>query len=96
MTAGALVLERSPEVDYFVTELHVHLVQVPPPVPEAPHAADPLTAYVAREHGSEPVPPQPDRLMADVDAALEQQVLYVPQGEREPHVHHHHEPDHLG
>lgn len=30
---------------------------------------------------SNPVPPQPNRLMADVDAALEQQVIDVSQGE---------------
>ena len=34
--------------------------------------------------------------MADVDLALEQQVLHVPQGEREAHVHQHDEADHLG
>ena len=33
--------------------------------------------------------------MADVDAALEQKILNVAQAEREPYVHHHHEPDHL-
>jgi len=33
--------------------------------------------------------------MADVDAALEQQILDVPQRERETHVHHHHEADYL-
>ena len=34
--------------------------------------------------------------MADVDPALEQQVLDVPQRQLEPHLHHDHQADHLG
>ncbi|MEO7740062.1 MAG: hypothetical protein ABIS10_12325 [Novosphingobium sp.] len=30
------------------------------------------------------------------NAALEEQVLHVPQAQRVPDVHHHHAPDHLG
>ena len=44
----------------------------------------------------EPVPPHPHCLMAQIDPALEQQVLDVPQRQREPHVHHHDETDHPG
>lgn len=36
-------------------------------------------ADVSRKHGSEPVPPEAHRLVANVDFALEQQVLNVPQ-----------------
>ena len=43
------------------------------------HAAHPLAPHLAREQRTGPVPPQPHRLMADVDPALEQQILYVPQ-----------------
>ena len=46
-------------------------------MPEPPHRAHPLTADVACEDRAEPVPPLPDRLVADVDPALEQQVLDV-------------------
>jgi hypothetical protein len=35
------------------------------------------------------------RFMANVDAALEQQVLDVSQRQREADVHHHDQPDHL-
>jgi hypothetical protein len=31
---------------------------------------------------AEPVPQEPHRLVADIDPALEQQVLYVPQRQR--------------
>ncbi|EAQ23117.1 hypothetical protein ROS217_02660 [Roseovarius sp. 217] len=38
---------------------------------------DAAFADLGSEHGAEPVPPEPDRLMADVDAALVQQILDV-------------------
>ena len=69
---------------------------MPFPLAEAAHAADPLAANVGREHRTEPVPPVPHRLVANVDVALEQQVFDVPHAQREAHVHHHHEVDHLG
>jgi hypothetical protein len=46
--------------------------------------------------GPEAVPPEADRLMADVDPALEQEILDVTRREREANVRHHHEPDNLG
>jgi hypothetical protein len=48
------------------------------------------TPRMNRTQVSLPVP------VTDVDAALEQQILDVPQREREPHIHHHRGPDHLG
>ena len=48
------------------------------------------------KHRSEPVPPQPHRLVSDVDASLEQQVFHVPQRQRVLQVDHHHQADHLG
>jgi len=35
--------------------------------------------YLRSEHRSEPVPPEPHRLVADIDAALGQQVFDLPQ-----------------
>lgn len=66
------------------------------PVGEGVHLLDPLTADLRGEHRTEAVPPKPHRLVADVDAALRQQVLHVSQRQRVFHVHHHHEADHLG
>jgi hypothetical protein len=31
------------------------------------------------EHRTKPVPPEPNRLVADIDAALEQEILDLPQ-----------------
>ena len=70
----AFMVDRSPKVDHLAVQLHV---QVPAPVVEAEHVADPLTANVAGEQRTKPVPPKRYRLMAGVNPALEQQVLHV-------------------
>jgi hypothetical protein len=46
---------------------------------EAAHPRDALSANVASEQRAEPVPPMAHRLVANVDAALEQQILDVAQ-----------------
>lgn len=63
---------------------------------EPTHPTNTLAADVRSEQWTEPGPQHPCRLAANVDAALEQQVLDVPQRQREPHTHHHDKPDHLG
>jgi hypothetical protein len=92
----AFLVDRAPQLDHLAIQFHVHLIKVPAPMPEAAHPADPLAPDVAGEHGTEPVPPHPHRLVAQVDPALKQEVLDVPQRQREPHIHHHHQADHLG
>ena len=49
-----------------------------------------------RKHRTEPVPPVPNHLVADVDAPLEQNILDLSQRQRIADIHHHHETDHLG
>lgn len=44
---------------------------------------------------SEPVPSEADGLVAEIDTALEEQILNVPQPKWEAHIHHHHEADHI-
>ena len=51
---------------------------------------------LVREHRTETVPPEPYRLVTDVDAPLEQNILDLSQRQRIADVHHHHEADHLG
>jgi hypothetical protein len=51
---------------------------------------------LAGEHRTEATPPEPYRLVADVDAALEQNILDLSQRQRIADVHHHHEADYLG
>ena len=49
-----------------------------------------------REHRTEAVPPEPNRLMRDVDAALVEQVFNIPQRQRKTDIHHHREADDFG
>jgi nanoRNase/pAp phosphatase (c-di-AMP/oligoRNAs hydrolase) len=49
-----------------------------------------------RKHRTEPVPPEPYRLVADVDALLEQNILNLSQRRWIADIDHHREADHLG
>jgi hypothetical protein len=60
------------------------------------HALDAALPDLGGEHRTEAMPPKPDGLMADLDAALVQKVLDVPQREREPDIEHHRQSDDLG
>ena len=51
-----------------------------------PVAREALTADVAGKHRPEPIPPHPHGLVAQIDPALEQQVLDVPERQRKPHM----------
>jgi hypothetical protein len=48
------------------------------------------------EHRTEAIPPEPYRLVADVDAPLEEQIFDLPQRQRIADIHHHREADDLG
>ena len=60
----------------------------------APHPAHSLPPDVRREHRPKPVPPEPHRLMANVDTPFGQKVLNVPQRQRVSDIQHRHA-DHL-
>jgi hypothetical protein len=83
------VVDSAPQVMALAIDLYEHLVDVPPPLPEALHSAYPLTPNVSRKQRTEPVPPQTHGFVANVDSALKQQVLDVAQAQRKPDVHHH-------
>ena len=65
------------------------LFGVPAPMPEAVQSAHSPMVDVTGEHWPESDPPHPHRLIAPVHPALEQQILDVPQRQREPYVHYH-------
>ena len=60
------------------------------------HSLDPFAPDLGGEHRAEPVPPEPHGLMADLDAALVQEVLDVAQRERVSDIEHHGQADDLG
>jgi hypothetical protein len=92
----ALVVDCPLEVKHLAIEFDVDLVEMPSPMGELTHLLHPPAADLAGENRAEPVAPQPHRLVADVDAALEQQVLHVAQRQGVPNVHQDDQPDDLG
>ena len=90
------MVDRAPQVYHLAIELHAHLVEMPSPVPEPAHVVDPPATDLAGKHRPKPVPPQAHGLVAKIVAALEKQVLDVPQRQREPDVQHYHLTDQLG
>ena len=89
------MIDGAPQIMHLAVDLYVDLVEVPAPVSNALHPADPLPTDVPCEHRAEPVPPEAHCLMAKIDAALEQQVLHVSKRQWEPHVHHDHKANDL-
>lgn len=72
------MIHSAPKVVRLAIDLHEHLVEVPFPVPKAPHPRAALATNIGREKRTEPVPPQSHSFVADVDPALEEQILHVP------------------
>ena len=85
-----------PEVKPLVFDLHEHFVDVPSPVGIRTHPVDTSALNLGGKDRTEPVPPEPDRFMADIDPAFVEKILDIPQREWEPNVHHHRQADDLG
>jgi len=73
----AFMIDGAPEIAELAVDLHEDLVQMPPPLRIAAHVRDPPPSDLGGEHRAKPVPPKPNRLMADVDPALGQEILDV-------------------
>ena len=81
---------------HLTIDLHEDLVQVPAPLRQGPQSSRSLLPDLRGEHRTEPIPPEPHRLMADIDPSFMKQILNVPQRRRKSDIHHHREADHLG
>jgi hypothetical protein len=49
-----------------------------------------------QEHRTKTIPPEPNRLMANIDAAFVQKVFHISKRERKPDIHHHSQADDFG
>ena len=76
-------------------DTHENLVQMPAPVRIRMVLNAPFSD-LRREHRAKTVPPEPYRLVADIDTAFEQQVLDLAQRQRVPDIHHHREANDFG
>ena len=66
----AFMIDGAPEVAELAIDLHKDLIQVPTPLRMVAHVRHSPLANLGGEHWAKPVPPEPDRLVADVDSAL--------------------------
>ena len=66
----SFVIDRTPEIVHLAVILHADLVEVPSPVHMSPHPIDTLLGDLGGEHRTKSVPPQPHRLVTNVDAAF--------------------------
>src|SRR6056297_880336 len=88
----ALVIDSPPKVMPLPVDLHEDLIEMPPPVAGF-HALDTAFADLRGEHRAEPIPPEPHRLVADVDAAFVQKILHVAERQGKSDVQHHRQTD---
>ena len=91
----AFMVDGAPKVAELAVDPHKDLIQMPAPLRIAAHVRDASLADLSGEHRAKPVPPEPDRLMADVDPAFGQQVLDVSKRQWKSDVHHHNQTDDL-
>ncbi|KAF0231185.1 MAG: hypothetical protein FD175_1054 [Beijerinckiaceae bacterium] len=76
------MISRAPEVVFLAVDLHEDLVKMPPPMAESPHRLNAVSPDLSSQNGSEPVPPEPHRLVGDIDTPLVKQILDIPQRQR--------------
>jgi len=73
-----LVIDRSPEIVRHAVYLHENFVQMPLQLCPRTHPVSALSPYLGSEHRPEPVPPEPEHLVTEIDTALVQLVVDVP------------------
>jgi hypothetical protein len=74
----ALVVNCSPEIVGFAVDPDENLIQMPAPMRPIPVSRNALLPDLRCEHRSEPIPPNPDGFVADVDPAFVEQILHLP------------------
>ena len=90
----SFVIHGPPKIMRLAIDLHENLIQVPLPV-RVRMTIDPTFPKISSKQRSKPVPPKANCLVADLDAAFMQQILHIPQRQRETHIHHHRQADDL-
>ena len=83
------MINDTPKIVGFTIDFHENFVQMPLPIRVSPHPARPITTDFGGKHRAKSIPPKPNRLMANIDALLMQQILHIPQRQRVANVKHH-------
>lgn len=83
-------MNHSPtEINSFSIDSHKHLIQVPLLIGIISELLGTPFADFGSEYRTKSVPPEPNRFMTHIDAALVQQVRYIAKLEWKPDVYHH-------
>ena len=90
-----LVIKRPPKGMRLAVDLYENLVQVPSTIRVRTHLLDTFTADFCGGHWAKSILPVPHRFVADVDAALVQQVLDIAERKGKANVHHDRQADDL-
>ena len=91
-----LVIYGAPQVVGFTVDLYEHLVQMPLPIRMSTKLLNPFSSDLSGKHRTKTVPPEPHSFVADIDAALVQQIFDIPQRKRKANIQHHCEADDFG
>ncbi len=89
------MINRTPQGVRLAIDPDENLVEVPSPLGKA-LMMDPSFPYLSGKDGTEPFPQEPHGFMADIDAALEQNIFHLPKRQWSADIHLHREADHLG
>ena len=82
------MINGTPKIMPLAIDLHKNFVQMPPPVRICTHPADPVSPDLSSKHRAKSIPTVPNRFVANVDAALVQQVHDVSERKWKANVHH--------
>lgn len=90
------MIDGPPRIVRLAACAHEDLVEVPLLLWPGTYPLRPLSADLASEHRNGPIPPETHCLLRDVDAALIEQTLDVPQRKRKAVLHQHRKTNDLG
>lgn len=90
------MVQSTPEIVSFTLDFDESFVQVPLPLRTLPHRLRTPFPDSVSEAGGDPVHPEPDAFMADIDPTLMQEVFDIAQRQRASDIHHHAKLDNLG
>ena len=83
------MIHSPPKIVALSSNFDEHLVQVPPPLRASSHRLRTRLSDLVCEVSAEPIDPETDALVANVDPTLVQEVFDIAQRQRESDIHHH-------
>ena len=89
----AFVIDGAPQIVFNPVDLDENFVEMPPPMAKSSRRVKAISADLRSGNRPEPVPPEPHRLMRDVDPTIMKQVFHIPQRKRIADIHHHRQPE---